>query len=147
MRSRLDNHRLSCDNHRQSCLPRSAPGKEGVDEDGGKRRLLFLCLNPNQSVTAFRSEMGQKNLAGLSKNLRQIQGSTTTDAQYQPIPESAGAISETSWRPNNAALTILPQSMAALPSAVFRIAFEVLGAVVLGSNALAPFSCRTQGGL
>ena len=34
-----------------------------------------------------------------------------------------------------------------LPSAVFRITFEVLGAVVLGSNALAPFSCRTQGGL
>jgi hypothetical protein len=43
--------------------------------------------------------------------------------------------------------TILPQSMAALPSAVFRITFEVLGAVVLVSNALAPFSCRTQGGL
>jgi hypothetical protein len=32
-------------------------------------------------------------LAGLSTNLRQIQGSTTTDAQYH---ESAGAISETS---------------------------------------------------
>ena len=36
-----------------------------------------------QSVTAFRSEIGQNNLAGLSTNLRQIQGSTTTDAQYQ----------------------------------------------------------------
>src|SRR3984893_14708717 len=43
-------------------------------------RWAFLS---NQSVTAFRSGIGQKNLAGLSTNLRQIQGSTTTDAQYQ----------------------------------------------------------------
>ena len=44
---------------------------------------FFFAISPNQSVTAFRSEIGQKNLAGLSTNLRQIQGSTTTDAQYQ----------------------------------------------------------------
>jgi hypothetical protein len=43
---------------------------------------FFFAISP-QSVTAFRSEIGQKNLAGLSTNLRQIQGSTTTDAQYQ----------------------------------------------------------------
>jgi hypothetical protein len=49
---------------------------------------FFFAISPNQSVTAFRSEIGQKNLAGLSTNLRQIQGSTTTDAQYQ---RSAGA--------------------------------------------------------
>ena len=44
---------------------------------------FFFAISPNQSVTAFRSEIGQKILAGLSTNLRQIQGSTTTDAQYQ----------------------------------------------------------------
>src|SRR5260221_5803808 len=44
---------------------------------------FFFAISPNQSVTAFRSEIGQENLAGLSTNLRQILGSTTTDAQYQ----------------------------------------------------------------
>ena len=44
---------------------------------------FFFAINPNQSVTAFRSEIGQKNLAGLSTNLRQIQRSTTTDTQYR----------------------------------------------------------------
>src|SRR5271165_2607157 len=44
---------------------------------------FFFAISPNQSVTAFRSEIGQKTLAGLSANLRQIQGSTTADAQYQ----------------------------------------------------------------
>jgi hypothetical protein len=54
---------------------------------------FFFAISPNQSVTAFRSEIGQKNLAGLSTNLRQIQGSTTTDAQYQ---RALAQISETS---------------------------------------------------
>src|SRR5262249_8160959 len=36
---------------------------------------FFFAISRNQSVTAFRSEIGQKNLAGLSTNLRQIQGS------------------------------------------------------------------------
>ena len=44
---------------------------------------FFFAVNPDRSVTAFRSEIGQEKLAGLSTNLRQIQGSTTTDAQYQ----------------------------------------------------------------
>jgi len=44
---------------------------------------FFFAISPNQSVTAFRSEIGQKNLAGLNTNLRQIQGSTTTDGQYR----------------------------------------------------------------
>jgi hypothetical protein len=44
---------------------------------------FFFAISPNQTVTAFRPEIWQKNLAGLSTNLRQIQGSTTTDAQYQ----------------------------------------------------------------
>ena len=44
---------------------------------------FFFAVNPNRSVTAFRSEIGQEKLAGLSTNLRQIQRSTTTDTQYQ----------------------------------------------------------------
>ena len=44
---------------------------------------FFFAISPNQSVTAFRSEIGQENLAGLTTNLGQIQGSTTTDAQYE----------------------------------------------------------------
>jgi hypothetical protein len=54
---------------------------------------FLFAISPNQSVTAFRSEIGQTNLAGLSTNLRQIQGSNNDGC---PIPESAGAISETS---------------------------------------------------
>jgi len=41
---------------------------------------FFFAISPNQSVTAFRSEIGQEKLAGLSTNLRQIERSTTTDA-------------------------------------------------------------------
>src|SRR5258708_37133794 len=33
---------------------------------------FFFAIRPNPSATAFRSEIGQKNLAGLSTNLRQI---------------------------------------------------------------------------
>jgi hypothetical protein len=44
---------------------------------------FFFAISPDQSVTAFRSEIGRGNLAGLRTNLRQIRGSTTTDAQYQ----------------------------------------------------------------
>ena len=54
---------------------------------------FFFAISPNQSVTAFRSEIGQKNLAGLSTNLRQI---SRINNDGCPIPESAGAISETS---------------------------------------------------
>jgi hypothetical protein len=61
------------------------------DPRGGRPRRFPSCRLPcrgfhvhiSRSVTAFRSEIGQKNLAGLSTNLRQIQGSTTTNAQYQ----------------------------------------------------------------
>jgi hypothetical protein len=44
---------------------------------------FFFAMRPNRNVTAFRSEIGQEKLAGLSTNLRQIQGPTTTDAQCQ----------------------------------------------------------------
>ena len=44
---------------------------------------FFFAISRDGSVTAFRSEIGQGKLAGLRTNLRQIQRSTTTDAQYQ----------------------------------------------------------------
>jgi len=44
---------------------------------------FFFAMSSNRSLTAFRSEIGQEKLAGLSTNLRQIERSTTTDAQYQ----------------------------------------------------------------
>ena len=59
------------------------PGKEGVDNDVESGDYFFFAMSPNESVTAFRSEIGQEKLAGLSTNLRQIQRSTTTDTQYQ----------------------------------------------------------------
>jgi hypothetical protein len=43
---------------------------------------FFFLLDRNQSVTAFRSEIGQANLAGLKTNLPRIQRSKTTEAQY-----------------------------------------------------------------
>ncbi len=44
---------------------------------------FFLAIGPDQGVTAFRSELGQKSLAGLTDNLARIQRSTTNDVQYQ----------------------------------------------------------------
>ena len=44
---------------------------------------FFLAIGPNQSVTAFRSEIGKKTLAGITDNLARIKRSTTSDAQYQ----------------------------------------------------------------
>ena len=44
---------------------------------------FFFAMSPNESVTAFRSEIGQEKLAGLSTNLRQIQRSTTTDTHIR----------------------------------------------------------------
>jgi hypothetical protein len=42
----------------------------------------FFALGPKESATAFRSEIEQGNLMMLEKNLARIQGSTTTEAQY-----------------------------------------------------------------
>jgi hypothetical protein len=44
---------------------------------------FFFAINPNDRVTAFRSEIGQEDLAGLKTNLQRIQSSRTTDTQYQ----------------------------------------------------------------
>lgn len=59
----------------------------------------FFAINPNRSVTAFRLEIGQEDLAGLKSNYPRIHNSTTTDLQYQKAlssfkknPQSAGPI-------------------------------------------------------
>jgi len=44
---------------------------------------FFLAIGPNQGVTAFRSEIGKKTLAGITDNLARIKRSATSDAQYQ----------------------------------------------------------------
>lgn len=44
---------------------------------------LFFALDATHSVTAFRSEIGATDLAGLASNLARIQHSHTTAAQYR----------------------------------------------------------------
>ena len=44
---------------------------------------LFFALDATHSVTAFRSEIGETNLAGLASNLARIEHSHTTAAQYR----------------------------------------------------------------
>jgi len=44
---------------------------------------FFLAIGPNQSVTAFRSEIGKETLAGITDHLARIKRSITKDAQYQ----------------------------------------------------------------
>lgn len=47
------------------------------------RNYFFFALYPNDSITAFRAEIGQETLTGLHANLAHIQQSTTTQHQYQ----------------------------------------------------------------
>ncbi len=48
-----------------------------------QKDYFFFALDSNNTVTAFRSELGQDDLGGLKTNLRHILTATTTDAQYQ----------------------------------------------------------------
>lgn len=60
---------------------------------------FFFALNANRSVTAFRSEIGQDDLAGLKTNLPRIHQAQTTETQYRHAvalfennPTPAGAL-------------------------------------------------------
>ena len=60
---------------------------------------FFFAINSNGNATAFRSEIGQADLAGLKTNLRRIRISTTTDTQYRKAlamfeknPQPAGTL-------------------------------------------------------
>lgn len=43
----------------------------------------FFNLNPDNTVTAFRSEIGAQNLVGMRDSLPIIQAATTTEDQYE----------------------------------------------------------------
>ncbi len=51
--------------------------------EGGN--YFFFALNPDNGVTAFRTELGQETLIGLKSNLARIRQSTTTSSQYQQV--------------------------------------------------------------
>jgi hypothetical protein len=44
---------------------------------------FFFALDSDRQATAFRSDLGAANLAGLKANLSRLQQSATTDAQYR----------------------------------------------------------------
>ena len=44
---------------------------------------FFFALNSEGGLTAFRSELGEANLAGLTTSLPRIRRSATTDVQYR----------------------------------------------------------------
>jgi len=44
---------------------------------------FFFAFDSDCSTTAFRSDIGTTNLAGLEANMSRIQGSTTSEAQYR----------------------------------------------------------------
>lgn len=71
------------------------------------RDYFFFVLSSNGSATAFRSEIGEENLAGLKTNLPRIQRSTTTDMQYRKAvaqfernPDPAGTLLDWVCRDN-----------------------------------------------
>ena len=49
-------------------------------EQGG---YFVLAIDDHQQVTAFRADIGQPGLIGLTDNYRRIQQSSTTEAQYR----------------------------------------------------------------
>src|SRR5215831_13880860 len=60
---------------------------------------FFFALNADGTVTAFRSDIGQDDLAGLTTNLPRIHEACTTEAQYRHAvalfeqrPSPAGAL-------------------------------------------------------
>ncbi|MGC8494723.1 MAG: hypothetical protein ACP5SH_23610 [Syntrophobacteraceae bacterium] len=44
---------------------------------------FFFALSPNNSATAFKSEIGQEALCGIEANIARIKGSKTSDSQYE----------------------------------------------------------------
>jgi hypothetical protein len=44
---------------------------------------FFFALDSDRQATAFRSDLGTANLAGLKASLSRLQRSATTDAQYR----------------------------------------------------------------
>lgn len=89
-------------------------------ESGG---YFFFAIGPDQSVTAFQSEIGQQDLAGLKMNLQRILGSSTTEAQYnkalaqfQRRPEPPGRLLTWVCRDNVGCLDLTHDRLEISPS-------------------------------
>ena len=89
-------------------------------EDGD---YFFFALNPNNSVIAFRADIGQERLTGLKANLARIQHSATTDSQYRQAlahfaenPDPEGILLQWICRDNIAYLDLTTDRLALTPA-------------------------------
>jgi hypothetical protein len=83
---------------------------------------FFFAVSPG-AATAFRSEIGQENLAGLKSNLPRIRTSTTTESQYQHAvsafarnPEPPGVLLHWVCRDNPAYLDLTADRLDLTPA-------------------------------
>ena len=83
---------------------------------------FFFALNADRSVTAFRSDIGHDDLAGLKTNLPRIQQARTTESQYchavalfEKNPSPAGAVIPWVCRDNAAYLDLTTDRLALNP--------------------------------
>jgi hypothetical protein len=84
---------------------------------------FFFALNSDRSATAFRSEIGSDNLAGLKANMSRIRSSTTTDAQYDMAvaqfgkrPEPPGQLLTWVCRDNGGSLDLAEDRLVLSPA-------------------------------
>ncbi len=84
---------------------------------------FFFVLNADGSATAFRSEIGQEDVAGLKSNLPRIQQSRTTESQYRRAvalferrPDPAGALLPWVCRDKEAYLDLTTDRLALNPA-------------------------------
>jgi hypothetical protein len=83
----------------------------------------FLVIDDSGSASAFRSELGQDNLCGLKSNMPRIQGSKTTDSQYenaitffQTNPDPPGTLLNWVCRDNPACLDLTQERLELTPA-------------------------------
>jgi len=84
---------------------------------------FFFALDAHGSVTAFRSEIGHEDLAGLKTNLPRIHQAQTTEAQYRHAvmlfeqhPQPAGALLPWVCRENAAYLDLTTERLDMTPA-------------------------------
>jgi hypothetical protein len=84
---------------------------------------FFFALDAHGSVTAFRSDLGQADLAGLKTNLPHIHQAQTTEAQYRHAvalfeqhPQPAGALLPWVCRDNAAYLDLTTNRLDMTPA-------------------------------
>jgi hypothetical protein len=84
---------------------------------------FFFALSPNNSATAFRSEIGQEALCGIEANIARIKGSKTSDSEYERAisdflknPEPPGTMLDWVCRDNMGYLDLSGDTVALNPS-------------------------------